>query len=65
MLIVVSKFRQQSAKLEVIGSNDTIIRLEHAYKVALKYGVNNGSEHWSTVSTESTLIMYSNLNLNS
>ena len=40
MFIIVSKFRQQLAKPEV---KYTVIRLEYAYKAALKYAVNSGA----------------------
>ena len=47
-MFIVSKFRKQLPKLQVIllyfGKNYNIIKLEYAYKVALKYGVNNNEE---------------------
>ena len=47
-MFIVSKFRKQLPKLQVIllyfGKNYNIIKLEYAYKVALKYGVNNKEE---------------------
>ena len=47
MFIIVSKFRKQLDKTRTelyFGKNYTVIRLEYAYKTALKYGVNNNQE---------------------